>query len=407
MVAILGFSKDQIAAAVQAMYGDVAKDPGQYFHFPIGRPAALAVGYPKSLLDQVPEAAVDRFVGVGYPFRADAIEPGDTVLDIGSGAGTDTLLASRKVGSGGKVFALDLTPEMVAQLKKTLREAGIKNVEPIEANAEEIPLPEQSVDVVTSNGVLNLVLDKRKACAEIFRVLRPTGWVQIADIVIAKPVPVGGRSDPKLWAECVVGASIDEDYLNLFREAGFEDIEVLRSFDYFAESPSADTRRIAAGLGARTIELRMRRGVEEKAPVPWWNRFARRLHPRRLRLIGERGLWGAVSACVSLVACYGTLGLLGILSLFGIGMALPEAAWAGFIVAAALIAVIATGFNLRLHRQPAPLFLTGLGAGMLAYAMFVNYSFAVEITGFVVLFTGIVFDLYKIYETQCLPKASG
>jgi arsenite methyltransferase len=259
MVAILGFSKDQITAAVQAMYANVAEDPAQYFHFPVGRPAALAMGYPATELDRLPEAAVARFAGVGYPWRAAVVRPGDTVLDIGAGSGTDTLLASRLVGDTGKVWALDVTPGMLARLQETLEENGIVNVEALEANAENIPLPDRSVDVATSNGVLNLVPDKRQAFAEIFRVLKPGGRVQLADIVVAKPASPGSRSDPKLWAECVVGAAIDKDYLDLFRETGFEDVTVLREFDYFTESPSADTRRIAAGLGARAIEVVMHR----------------------------------------------------------------------------------------------------------------------------------------------------
>jgi arsenite methyltransferase len=113
--------------------------------------------------------------------------------------------------------------------------------------------------VVTSNGVLNLVPDKPKAFAEICRVLRPGGYVQIADIVVAQPVGETARSNPKLWAECVVGAVVEQDYLELFREAGFVEVSLLRGFDYFSGSASADTRRVAAGLGGHAIEIRMQR----------------------------------------------------------------------------------------------------------------------------------------------------
>ncbi|MDZ5699511.1 MerC family mercury resistance protein [Chelativorans sp. M5D2P16] len=404
MVAILGFSKEQIRMAVQAMYGSVADDPHQGFHFPVGRPAARALGYAEEELDRLPQAVVDRFVGVGYPFRASVIRPGDTVLDIGSGSGTDTLIASRLVGEGGKVYALDITPAMLARLAETLDEGGIENVETIEADAEHIPLPDNSVDVVTSNGALNLVPDKRKAFAEIFRVLKPEGRVQLADIVIGRPVPVGGRGDPKLWAECVVGASVDEDYLELFRETGFADVEVLSELDYFAESPSADTRRIAAGLGARSIDVVMRRPVEAKTPAIV-KRVASRLHPRRLQVaIGGRGLWGALAAAASLIACYGTLAFLGLLSLMGIALALPEGTWAATIVGAAVLAVIATAFNLPRHRQPWPLLATGLGAALIAYVMFWNYNPFVEALGFAVLIGGVGLDLYLIYRSECIPS---
>lgn len=326
MVAILGFSKDKITAAVQAMYTQVAAAPTQPFHFPVGRAACVAVGYPEAELDRLPPEAVASFAGVGYPFRAGVIRSGDRVLDIGAGSGTDTLIASRLVGDRGKVWALDITPAMLAKLRATLRAAGVRNVEVIEGDAERIPLPDGSVDVATSNGVLNLVPDKRRAFAEIFRVVRPEGRVQVADIVIRRPVPVGGRSDPRLWAECVVGAAVDEDYLALFREAGFTDIRVLREFDYFALSPSTETRHIAAALGARAIEVVLRRPAI--APQGW-RRWAHRLHPRRLlKRIGGRGLWGAVAAAGAVLACYGTMGALALLSILGIAVTVDAGAWA-------------------------------------------------------------------------------
>ena len=147
MVAILGFSKDQITAAVKAMYGEVAVAPTQPFHFPVGRAGARAVGYPDVELDRVPPETLASFAGVGYPFRADVIRPGDEVLDIGAGSGTDTLIASRLVGDSGKVWALDITPAMLTKLRATLHAADIRNVEVIEGDAERIPLPDNSVDV--------------------------------------------------------------------------------------------------------------------------------------------------------------------------------------------------------------------------------------------------------------------
>jgi ubiquinone/menaquinone biosynthesis C-methylase UbiE len=194
---------------------------------------------------------------VGFPFRADVIRPGNRVLDIGSGSGTDVLSAARLVGPEGMVFALDMTPAMLNKLRGNIERAGAKNVRVLEGNAEAIPLPAESIDVVTSNGVLNLVPNKMQAFAEIFRVLRPGGWAQIADIVVATPIGESARANPKLWAECVVGASIEDDYLDVFRSAGFEDVTVLRGYDYFSASSNADTRRVAAGLGARAIEIRM------------------------------------------------------------------------------------------------------------------------------------------------------
>jgi SAM-dependent methyltransferase len=257
MVAIAGFDKKQILVAVQQMYTDVANLPEKQFHFPTGRSACLFAGYPEKWLDKLLPSAVESFAGVGFPFRADIIEVGDRVLDIGAGAGTDTLTAARLVGPQGRVFALDMTPAMLAKLRKNIGLANASNVEVIEGNAEAIALPDASVDVVTSNGVLNLVPDKPKAFAEIFRVLRPGGKAQIADIVVGRPVGENARRDPKLWAECVVGASLEEDYVELFRCVGFSSVVTLRGYDYFSGSASADTRRVAQSLGAKAIELRI------------------------------------------------------------------------------------------------------------------------------------------------------
>ncbi|MBA4741664.1 MAG: methyltransferase domain-containing protein [Azoarcus sp.] len=403
MVAILGFTKPRITAAVQDMYSLVAADPKGLFHFPVGRPIALALGYDPASLDRVPDAVVERFAGVGCPFRADAIRRGDTVLDLGCGAGTDSLLASERVGPDGRVLALDLTPEMLHALDAAAREAGAGNLVTMEADAEHIPLPDHSVDVVTSNGALNLVPDKRRAVAEMFRVLRPDGRVQVADIVISRPVPVGGRSDPALWAECVVGAAIDEDYLDLFRENGFRDIEVLREFDYFRHSSSAETRRIAQTLGGRTVEIAMRRPARPEA-VPATSALMRRLHPKRLSRIGSRGLWGAIAAGASLLACYGTLAIVALLSLFGIRLAIDEGLWAFAIAAPALLAAMATAANLHRHRDPWPLTLSVLANALIAYALFVDYHAAIEGAGFLALTAAIALDIRAVYLAECVPR---
>lgn len=259
MVAILGMTKDQILQAVREMYSAVATEPSRQFHFPTGRDACRFVGYPEHLLDRLPATAVESFAGVGFPFRAGIVRPSDRVLDVGSGSGTDTLIAARLVGAEGHVYGLDMTPAMLDKLRRNADIADAVNVEAIAGNAEAIPLPDASVDVVTSNGVLNLVPEKAKAFAEIYRVLRPGGHAQIADIVVGSPPSDKARGNPKLWAECVVGASVEGDYLDLMRQAGFADVTVLHGFDYFAGSASPDTRRIAAGLGAKAIEITMRR----------------------------------------------------------------------------------------------------------------------------------------------------
>jgi SAM-dependent methyltransferase len=255
MVAIVSDKREFIFKAVADMYTDVATHPEKTFHFPTGRLACLFVGYPGHQLDLIPATAPESFAGVGYPFAAGVVREGDSVLDIGSGSGTDTLIASALTGARGKVYGLDMTRAMLDKLRRNIAAMGAKNVEPVEGNAEEIPLPDACIDVVTSNGVLNLVPDKTRAFAEIARVLKPGGRLQIADIALAKPVSESSRANPKLWAECVVGAVVEDDYLARLRAAGLE-VEVIDCLDYFAGSVSHDTRRVAHGLGAHSVVMR-------------------------------------------------------------------------------------------------------------------------------------------------------
>ena len=254
MVAFLQ-NKGSIFEAVSEMYTDVASHPAKPFHFPTGRPACLFVGYPHAQLDAIPDTAVESFAGVGYPFAVGVIREGHQVLDVGSGSGSDVLIAATLVGPQGKVWGLDMTPAMLTKARSNAAKMGVSHVEFVEGNAEKIPLPDASVDVVTSNGVLNLVPDKPRAFAEIFRVLRPGGRIQISDIALNKPISATSRDNPKLWAECIVGAVLEEEYLAMLRRAGFQDLKVLGHLDYFSKSVEPDTREVAASFGAGTITL--------------------------------------------------------------------------------------------------------------------------------------------------------
>ena len=256
MVAIVKYDRKHIFEAVQLMYTEVATEPKKTFHFPTGRPACEFVGYPDEQLDAIPTQAVESFAGVGYPFVVGAVRVGNHVLDIGSGSGTDVLLAARIVGPEGKIYGLDMTQAMRTKLRQNVDKMGITNVTLLAGNAEEIPLPDAAVDVVTSNGVLNLVPNKEQAFNEIYRVLRPGGRVQIADIVVGKPVSEQCRQDPELWAECVVGALLEEEYLDLFRQLGFEGVDTLNRLDYFSKSSSEKTRRVASSFNAHTVVLK-------------------------------------------------------------------------------------------------------------------------------------------------------
>ena len=288
------------------------------------------------------------------------------------------------------MYALDTTPAMTERLRRTLTMHGIDNVEIIDGDAETIPLPDASVDAITSNGVLNLVPDKRRAMREMFRVLRPGGRVQLADIVIHRPVTPDCMDDPKLWAECVVGATVDQDYLDMFRDAGFDGVEIVRSADYFAHSPSPETREVAEGFGARAIELRMRRAeLAPKRSIV----LARRVDPRRvIRRMERRGLSGVAALGLALAACYGTMVAITLLGLAGATVAIDEGIWA---ITIALLAIAAAAFvaaGLRKHGEVGPTVVATVGAGVITYTVFLGYDLLVEAAGFAVLAGGVGWD---------------
>lgn len=247
--------RQRIFDAVQEMYAEVAACPTKGFHFPTGRPACEYVGYPASELDALPATAVESFAGVGYPFSVNVIKNGDTVCDIGSGAGTDILIAAIKVGPDGTVYGIDFTEAMIEKAMGNIRMSRADNVSLLSGNAESIPLPDRSVDVVTSNGVLNLVPDKPAAFEEIHRIVKTGGHLQISDIVLGQELSEKSRNNPKLWAECIVGAMPEASYLEVIRDAGFANVKVVRRFDYFERSASDSTKSVARQYGAIAITL--------------------------------------------------------------------------------------------------------------------------------------------------------
>ncbi len=244
-----------ITDAVKDLYTEVALNPEKAFHFPLGRDAAVFVGYPEKDLDRIPKTAVESFAGVGYPHAANLIKPGDTVLDIGSGSGTDILISSLRTGPNGRVFGLDITDAMIKKAEGNIEKMGAKNVKILKGPATKIPLENHIVDVVTTNGVLNLVMEKKKALQEIRRVLKPGGKLQIADIVVQKDVQRACGLIPQLWADCIGGAAVEDEYLNLIKEIGFKDLRIVNRLDYFSKSPSENTKRLTKTFGAETIVI--------------------------------------------------------------------------------------------------------------------------------------------------------
>lgn len=181
------------------MYQEVADQPEGTFHFYHGREAAELFGYAPEWLDRAPPGAVASFAGVGNPHERSRLQPGETVLDLGSGAGLDAIIASFQVGSTGRVIGVDLNPAMCAKAQAHAAATGTR-MECREGSMETIPLPDASADVVISNGVINLSFRKRRVLEEIFRVLRPGGRISITDIVSAKQLSQSIVNDPKLWA---------------------------------------------------------------------------------------------------------------------------------------------------------------------------------------------------------------
>jgi SAM-dependent methyltransferase len=184
---------------VRVKYRKVAADPYGTFHFHTGRPLAARLGYDEAVVDELPDQAVESFAGVGNPFSLHELEPGERVVDVGSGGGFDTFIAARQVGDRGHVVGVDMTPEMLGKSRKTAAVLGLGHVEFREGFAEALPVEPGWADVVISNGVINLCADKRAVFDEIRRVLRPGGRVQFADIANGRPVPLEAMRDIDLW----------------------------------------------------------------------------------------------------------------------------------------------------------------------------------------------------------------
>lgn len=191
---------ETLRCEIQREYREVAVDPGKGFHFHTGRHLASLLGYDEELLDGIPAASVDSLAGTGNPFALGPIAKGETVLDLGCGAGLDSLIAARMAGPSGRVIGIDMTPEMLEKARASAEEMNLQNVEFRRAYIEEIPLPDGSVDVVISNGVINLAPDKKRVFEEVHRVLRPGGRMQIGDIVVQKAVPESAKRNIDLWA---------------------------------------------------------------------------------------------------------------------------------------------------------------------------------------------------------------
>ena len=240
-----------VQATIQDTYGAIARARGTSS---CCRPATGADSccdpissglYSTSETADLPTDAVSVSLGCGNPTALAALEPGQTVLDLGSGGGIDVLLSARRVGPTGKVYGLDMTDDMLALARENQKKAGVTNAEFLKGTIEAIPLPDHSVDVIISNCVINLSTDKDAVLREAFRVLRPGGRLAVSDVVVRGEVPAGVRRSMELWVGCIAGALEEHDYASRLRAAGFEGVEV----DPWRVYEVGDARAFLSGAG--------------------------------------------------------------------------------------------------------------------------------------------------------------
>ena len=220
---------ENVRDAVREKYGQIAKSVGSSCCGPAacgcGDPSTTNL-YSETQTEGLPREAVQASLGCGNPTALLPLEPGQTVLDLGSGGGIDVLLSARRVGPSGKVYGLDMTDEMLALARENQRKAGVANVEFLKGTIEAVPLPDNSVDVIISNCVINLSTDKDAVLREAFRVLKPGGRFAVSDVLVRGEVPADVRRSMELWVGCIAGALGEDVFAEKLRAAGFEDVEI-------------------------------------------------------------------------------------------------------------------------------------------------------------------------------------
>lgn len=199
-IGVARVDREELRRRISEKYRDVAMNPSMGFHFHTGRPLARMLGYPDEVVDFLPWGTVESFAGTGNPFIYGDLAPGETAVDVGCGAGLDTLVAARQVGPAGRIYAVDMTPEMRARAEAATRAIGATNVSVLEGHAESLPLPDGIADAVISNGVVNLCPDKLAVFREMARVLKPGGRIQVGDILVHREVPQEAKDDIELWS---------------------------------------------------------------------------------------------------------------------------------------------------------------------------------------------------------------
>lgn len=242
----------ELEAKVKQMYREVAEHPQGDFHFELGAKVATRAGYDPDRVAALPPEAVESFAGVGFFFDLAALEPGETVVDLGSGSGMDALYAAGLVGPTGQVIGVDFTVEQLEKARKLATDDRATRVEFREGRIDELPVPDAMVDCVISNGVINLVPDKPAVFAEAARVLRPGGRLAIADIVTEQQLTEAIVCNADLWASCIGGAAQQEVYLQAIESAGFT-VVTIRENAY--EFISDRARKASARYGVKSISV--------------------------------------------------------------------------------------------------------------------------------------------------------
>lgn len=256
-------NKEDVVNSVRGKYAAIALEGGSCCGpsgcgAPAEEAVTLDIGYSRKQLTAVPEGA-NLGLGCGAPIDHLALQPGETVVDLGSGAGIDVFLAADAVGPSGKVIGVDMTPEMLARARRNAAKAGVTNAEFREGRLENLPVESGTVDAITSNCVINLVPDKAVVFKEIARILKPFGRLVISDIVLDKPLPPEIEKDVYAYVGCIAGAAMRHSYFAMLEDAGLADIEVVKDVDYgdvVIEHARPEAERLARKAGVTLESLR-------------------------------------------------------------------------------------------------------------------------------------------------------
>lgn len=253
MATVQGVDTQELESKVKHMYRDVAENPHGSYHFEMGRGVAERLGYPVEVLDRIPDEAIESFAGVGYYFDLADLSEGETVLDLGSGSGTDVFCAAVQVGESGRVVGVDMTPEQLDKAESLRARAGFDQVEFVSAHIEQLPFAAESFDVVVSNGVINLSPDKQRVFGEMARLLRPGGRAAIADIIAERHMKQSTVCNTDLWAACIAGAAQRDDYRDAIEAAGLRIAQLRENSQYRFISDQA--QEATQKYGVKSISL--------------------------------------------------------------------------------------------------------------------------------------------------------